>query len=206
MTEVIDSDIIIVDYFKNMMIKEIAKIVENACKQKTNYFGYGAWTYHILYVVKYAKLMAEKFGADEEIVEVAALLHDYASVKDYKLYKDHHLHGAELAEQILKEFDYPQDKIEQVKHCILCHRGSKPAQKLTKEALCVADADSLAHFDSISSLFCLAFSRHKMNVDEANNWLMGKLERSWNKLSPQAKEIVKDKYEASKLLLGNRER
>ena len=42
----------------------------------------------------------------------------------------------------------------------------------------------------------------KMNIDEANNWLMQKLERSWNKLSPEAKEIVKDKYEASKLLLG----
>ncbi len=185
------------------MIKKITKIVENACKQETNYFGYGAWTHHILPVVKYTKLMAEKLRANEEIVEIAALLHDYASVKDYKLYKDHHLHGAELAEQVLKKFDYPQNKIEQIKHCILCHRGSKTAQKLTKEALCVADADSMAHFDSISSLFYLAFFSHKMNIDEANNWLMQKLERSWNKLSPQAKEIIKDKYEASKLLLGS---
>jgi len=185
------------------MIKEIEKIVENACKQKTNYFSYRIWPHHIIYVVRYAKLMAKKLGANEEIVEVAALLHDYAGIKDYKLYEDHHLHGAKLAEQILKKFDYPQNKIEQVKHCILCHRGSKPGEKLTKEALCVADADSMAHFDATSSLFWLAFSRHKMNVDEANNWLRQKLERSWNKLSPQAKEIVKDKYEASKLLLGS---
>ena len=186
-----------------MMINKISDIVETACKQETNYFGYSAWTHHILPVVKYAKLMAEKIEADEEIVKIAALLHDYASVKDYKLYEDHHIHGAELAEQILKEFDYPQNKIEQVKHCILCHRGSKAAQKLTKEALCVADADSMAHFDSISSLFYLAFFSHKMNIDEANNWLMQKLERSWNKLSPQAKDIIKDKYEASKIMLGS---
>jgi putative nucleotidyltransferase with HDIG domain len=186
-----------------IMIKEIEKIVETACKQETNYFGYGIWAHHILPVVKYAKLMAKRLGANEEIVEIAALLHDYASVKDYKLYEDHHLHGAELAEQILNQFNYPQDKIEQVKHCILCHRGSKVAEKLTKEALCIADADSMAHFDSISSLFYLAFFSHKMGIDEANNWLMQKLERSWNKLSPQAKEIIKDKYEASKLLLGS---
>ena len=147
--------------------------------------------------------MAEKIGADKEIVEIAALLHDYASVKDHKLYEDHHIHGAELAGQILKEFHYPQNKIEQAKYCILCHRGSKAAQKLTKEALCVADADSMAHFDSISSLFYLAFFSHKMTIDEANNWLMQKLERSWKKLSPQAKEIIKNKYEASKIMLGS---
>jgi uncharacterized protein len=146
--------------------------------------------------------MAKKIGANEEIVEIAALLHDYASVKDYKLYEDHHLHGAELAEQILKKFNYPEDKIEQVKHCILCHRGSKVTQKLTKEDLCVADADSMAHFDSISSLFYLAFFSHKMNIEEANIWLKEKLERSWKKLSPEAKEIIKDKYLASKTLLG----
>jgi uncharacterized protein len=185
------------------MIKKIAKIVETACRQKTNYFGYGAWQHHILPVIKYAKLMAKKIKADEEVVEIAALLHDYAGIKDYKLYKDHHLHGARLAEKILKKFNYPQNKIEQVKYCILCHRGSKIVKKLTKEALCVADADSMAHFDSISSLFYLAFFSHKMNIDEASSWLLQKLERSWSKLSPQAKNIIKDKYKASRILLGN---
>lgn len=186
-----------------MMKREISNIVEKACKNKANYFGYGAWTHHIVPVVKYAKLMAKKLGADEEIVEIAALLHDYASVKDRKLYKEHHLHGAKLAEKILKKYDYPQKKIEQVKYCILSHRGSRVAKKLTKEALCLADADSMAHFDSISSLFYLAFFSHKMDIDEANDWLMQKLKRSWNKLSPEAKTIMKDKYRASRLLLEN---
>lgn len=185
------------------MIKDIAKIVEEACKRDTNYFGYGIWTHHILNVVKYAKLMAKRIGADEEIVEMAALLHDYASIKDYDMYKDHHLHGANEAEKILKQFNYPAEKIYQVKHCIMAHRGSKTSQKMTKEALCLADADSMAHFDGISSLFYLAFFSHKMSIEEANDWLRGKLERSWNKLSQEAKEIIKDKYEASRILLGD---
>ena len=184
------------------MIKKIAEIVEEACKKETNYFGYGIWTHHILHVVRYAKLMAKKIGADEEIVEIAALLHDYASIKDHKMYEDHHIHGADEAETILKQFNYPAEKIDQVKHCIMAHRGSKTAQKMTKEALCLADADSMAHFDAISSLFYLAFFSHKMNIEEANDWLKGKLERSWNKLSPEAREIIKDKYLASKTLLG----
>jgi|SRR6266849_2007977 len=61
---------------------------------------------------------------DPEIVEVAALLHDYASVKDKSLYEGHHIHGPLEAEKILKEFRYPPQKIEAVKHCIEAPRAS----------------------------------------------------------------------------------
>jgi hypothetical protein len=43
-----------------MKIKKIEALVENTCKQETNYFGYDVWKYHILLVVKYSKLMARK--------------------------------------------------------------------------------------------------------------------------------------------------
>lgn len=182
------------------MIKELTKRIEADYKKETNYFGYGAWTHHILLVVKYSKLMAKQHGADEEIVEIAALLHDYAGVLDYKLYQDHHIHSAQVAEQILREHQYPLNKIEKVKDCIMNHRGSTDSQRTTNEALSLADADSMAHFDSIPSLLYLAYFSHKMSIDEANIWLQEKLERSWNKLSPKAKEIMKEKYEASKVL------
>jgi len=183
------------------MIKKIAKIVESACKKETNFFGYGMWEPHTVSVVKYAKLLAKKTSADEEIVEIAALLHDYAAIKDYAMYENHHQHGANEAEKILQRFHYPADKIERVKQCIISHRGSKIKPKNSLEAQCVADADGMAHFDAIASLFHLAFFGHKMNVDEANHWLMKKLERSWSKLSPEAKKIIRKKYEASRLLL-----
>lgn len=182
-------------------INKIAAIVEEACRKETNRFGYGAWKHHVLVVVKYAKMLAEKIGADPEVAEIAALLHDYAGIKDYSLYEDHHIYGAAEAEKILKQLGCPQEKIELVKDAIMNHRGSKPGQKITKEALCLADADSMAHFDSIASLLYMAFFSRKMGIDEANAWLLGKLERSYNKLSPQAKEIIRDKYEASRLLL-----
>lgn len=185
------------------MINKITKIVEEECKKVTNFFGYRAWEHHIVHVIKFGKIMAKKLGADTEIVEVAALLHDYAGIKDHKMYDEHHLHGAKEAEKILKQFNYPVEKIKQVQHCIMAHRGSKKVKPETKEAMSLADADSMAHFNSVSSLFYLAFFSHKMNVDEANNWIIKKLERSWHKLSPEAKKIIKNKYQASKTLLGN---
>lgn len=76
------------------MIGEIERIVEDACKSDSNAFGYGIWSHHIVYVVKYAKQLAEKLSADSEIVEIAALLHDYAGIKDSTMAEEHHIHGA----------------------------------------------------------------------------------------------------------------
>jgi len=186
------------------MISELRGLVESTCKKKTNYFGYGLWEHHIVHVIDFAKQMAKKTDADEEIVEIAAILHDYAGAKDYKLSNQHHVHGARLARELLKKYDYPQSRIEQVECVILNHRGSKNRRikHQSREAQCVADADAMAHFVAIPSLFYLAFFSHKMNITEATRWLMDKLERSWRKLSPEAKELVKDKYAAAKLLYG----
>jgi len=185
------------------MIDKIAQIVETACKKDTNFFGYNIWTHHILLVVKYAKVMATKLGANEEIVEIAALLHDYAGIKDYSLHNEHHLHGAIEAENILKQFNYPQHKIEQVKECIFRHRGSVPHEQTTKETMCVTDGDAMAHFDSVPALLYVAYMNRKMSIDEACEWLRAKLERSWNKLSLTAKQLTQPKYEASQMLLNH---
>ncbi len=47
--------------------------------------------YHIEAVVKNPELLAQKYGADKEIVLIAAWLHDIASITDYYLYENHHI-------------------------------------------------------------------------------------------------------------------
>jgi uncharacterized protein len=183
------------------LIKSISNIVEEAYKKETNVFGYGGWTNHVTSVVKYAKLMAETLGADSEIVEIAALLHDYAGVKDSAMYKEHHIHGAVEAERILKEFNYPEEKIKVIKECIVQHRGSVPLERTTKESECLASADAMAHIDQVPSLLHLAYCNKKMGISEGADWVCKKLERSWNKLCPEAKEIIKAKYESAKVVL-----
>ena len=184
-------------------IKQISDLVERECKKKSNYFGYGIWSHHIISVVKYAKLLAKKLNADIEVVELAALLHDYSSIKNKDFYEKHHIHSAKLAEEILIEFDYSKDIIEKVKNCILNHRSSQINNRKTIESKIVADADSMSHFDNIGSLFYLAFFSHGMGIDEGNDWLINKLKQGWNKLSlEESKESIKPKYGAAMLLLS----
>ncbi len=188
----------------NDISTSIRNIVEEQCKSEDNIFGYEIWTYHIAIVVKYAKLLAYKLGADKEIVELAALLHDYASVKDKSMYEEHHVFGAIEAERILKDYKYDEVKIEKVKECILQHRGSVTLEKTTKEAICIASADAMAHIDQVPSLLHLAYCKKKLDVDEGADWVFNKIQRSWNKLCPEAKEIIKEKYENSKIMLLNK--
>ncbi len=183
------------------MIKKIENIVESACKKETNIFGYGIWSNHIVFVVKYAKLLAEKLHADKEIVEIASLLHDYAGISNKEDVKEHHIHGARLADELLTSYGYDKDKIEKVKQCIFSHRGSVVVEKNTLEEQCVASADGMAHIDKPLSLLLFKCKRDGSSLDEGCVWVKNKLDRSWNKLCPQAKEIIKEKYIATKQLL-----
>lgn len=181
----------------NKVIKEVQQIVEKACSRDTNVFGYGIWTHHILQVVKIGKKLAEQFSADPEIVEIAALLHDYAGIKDHSLHKDHHIHGAIEAEKILKELNYPEQKIEAVKHCIENHRGSVPGKRGTPEAECLASADAIAHIENVPSLFYLAYAKFDMEIDEGEDWIRKKLNRTYKKINPEFRHLVEEKYNSA---------
>lgn len=178
----------------NNTIKIVADMVEKACKRDSNAFGYGIWSHHIVYVVRYSKLLAEKIGADEEIVELASLLHDYASIKDFKYYAEHHIYGGKEAEKILKDLSYPLDKIEKIKKCILSHRASVDSERLSKEELCVASADAMAHIDQVTSLLYYVFKEKNMDIDTGKEWVRKKVIRSWKKLNNEGKEFIKEKY------------
>ena len=179
---------------RELMIEKIESIVEDACKNDSNAFGYGIWSHHIVYVVKYAKQLAEKLGADLEIVEIAALLHDYAGIKDHTMAKEHHIYGAVEAKRILIEFNYPKDRIQMVMDCIITHRGSVLMKRLTQEAECIASADAMTHVFQVPSLLHLAYVTHGMGIDEGKEWVLKKIERSMNKLCLEANEMVYAHY------------
>lgn len=116
---------------KNMredILEKLQYEIYDRCQKQTNKFGMGCYE-HIVAVVKNAEILAEKYGADKEVVMIAAWLHDIASITDYSLYELHHLHGAEMAYCILKEYGYDGKKIPLVQECIRNHRGSVNFEK-----------------------------------------------------------------------------
>ena len=172
------------------------------------------YRYHILQVVKYSLLLAKKLNANLEIVEVAAYLHDIGRAKKKRKFEgerkdffednDHHITGADETKEILKDLGYDEEFINKVEHCVLAHRGRKGPAPETKEAKIIACADAMSHFDTFLDLFSF-FLKTTNSFEEAVIKIEQKIDRNWDKklMLPEAKEIVKDKYEAIKLLINS---
>lgn len=175
--------------------------IYSRCRKPSNKFGMGCY-YHIEAVVRNSEILAQKYGADKEVVMIAAWLHDIASITDYDLYEDHHIHSAEIADDILSELSYDKSKIPLVQACIRNHRGSVHMDKNSVEELCVANADAISHFDSVPSLLYLAYAERKMGIEEGIQFVKQKLERSFRKLSSESKEYYKNKYQQVMEILG----
>ena len=178
------------------IIFKVEQIVKKACRSKANYFKASVWEDHFIPVVTYARKLAHKLKADEEIVMLAALLHDYASVTNKEWVEKHHLVGARLAGEILEKYHYPSDKIERVKHAILTHRGSQKLKRKTLEAEILASADAMAHLAHVHSLFHLAYSIKKLETEEGRMFVLAKVKQSYQKLLPEARKIIQPKHDA----------
>jgi uncharacterized protein len=118
---------------------------------------------HTLAVVKIARWLSPLAGADAEIVECAAWLHDCRKCLNDAKGKDHHAQDASaVVATILAGTDFPPAKIPAVRHAIDHHVGLKLQRRLEPvESACLWDADklskigaaSLVHFTSIAGAF-----------------------------------------------------
>ena len=170
----------------------LAQELRTRCGKPSNRFGLACYS-HIEAVVTTGALLAERSGADKEVVMIASWLHALASVTDPSLYEEHHLHGAEMARDLLTSLGYDSEKISLVQACIRSHRGSIQIEKRTLEELCVADADAISHFDDLPSLLYLAYGIQGLGLEEGKAFVRSKLERSFQKLSPASKEYYREK-------------
>lgn len=182
------------------IVEKVRQFVEEECKRPTSKYGYEPFENHFAQVVKYAKELAKDLGANEEIVEIASWIHDIGSIIYGR--KDHHITGAKITEEKLREFEYSEEKIQLVKNCVLHHRGSQKMQLETLEEQIVAEADSLSAFDSIPGIFKAAFVYENKNQEEARKSVLEKMNNKWNQLKfEKSKEMMRPKFEAIKLLL-----
>ncbi len=97
---------------------------------------------HVLRVTRLADLLAHAEGADQQVVEAAALLHDIPTPDRAR--QAHHLAAAEFAQAFLTARGMPEKQVANVVHCIQAHRYRDPSiQPSSLEAKCLYDADKL---------------------------------------------------------------
>lgn len=182
------------------IVDEVKAFVEEECKKPSSRYGYEPFLFHFIPMTEYAGKLADELGGDKEVVLIAAWLHDIGSIVHGR--KDHHITGAKIAEEKLKELQYPAEKIELVKKCILNHRGSQQNGRDSIEEQIIAEADAISNFDNIAGIFKAAFLYEDQTQGEAKDSVRQKLERKWEQLHfENSKELIKPKFEAAMLLL-----
>ena len=155
---------------------------------------YNLYKDHIQYVYHYVLSLSHDKNVDREVLEISSLLHDI-SMTDRDLDRSkHNEYSANIAEELLRNNNYPLDKINLIKKCIINHSHNRKEFRTTMEEQILVDADGLSHFDSIPSLYSLAHTVMELNDIDALSFIQDKLTNDFNEISDDAKSIVTDIY------------
>ena len=181
----------IVDKMKQEIIKRSNSFEE---KTKGTKDEYNIYNEHIQYVYKYVCLLSKDKDVDHEVLELSALLHDISMTDSTLDRSRHNEYSSEIAEELLRANNYPEDKISFIKKCILNHSSKRINFRTTEEEKILVDADGLSHFDSINSLYNLAHNVMGLNEKEAMKFIQDKLTRDYNEISDEMKYLIQDRY------------
>ncbi|TKJ17562.1 phosphohydrolase [Candidatus Woesearchaeota archaeon B3_Woes] len=122
---------------------------------------------HIERVYNLAMELAKDEKVDLDILKAAVLLHDVARLKQWKNEVECHAEeGARMAPEILRKHKFPEEKIEDVIHCVMVHRKGKFLEPKTREAEILHDADLLDLLGAIGILRATAHLYNRRLYDE----------------------------------------
>ncbi len=168
---------------------------------------------HVIRVYNLCLYLAKDEEIDSDVLEAAALLHDFARVKednDQTGKTDHAILSAKMAEPILRELGFPEEKIKHIQDCIVSHRYRTGNRPQTKEARILFDADKLDVVGAIGIARNFVWvGRNKAKIyadvdidDYIKNNLNGKIDgriQDKTKHSPQIEFETKLKFLGDKL-------
>jgi len=129
---------------------------------------------HFLEVREIAtKLATEEKGANLEILQAAALLHDINRSDE----KYHTFLSAAEAKLILPQFDFSEEEIEEICHAIRAHsRSSLREEPKSLEARILYDADKLAGVGPSGVERAIAYGKERnWDLSKTAQWYFGRI-------------------------------
>jgi putative nucleotidyltransferase with HDIG domain len=168
------------------------------------------WIYpnHVVIVARNAKRIAEQKGANVELSQAAALLHDIADIRMERRNSNHGEESLKIAREVLQACGYTADEIALVVDDAIryhsCHGDERPK---SIEGLVLATADSLAHLQTNFYIHAAwSFGKTGRELDELIDWTLKKIDRDLNsKISfDDIREEARPDYELIKKLFGGK--
>ncbi len=155
---------------------------------------YHLYREHVQYVYKYVVMLAMDASVDREVLELSALLHDISMTDSSLDRSKHNEYSSAIAERLLREQRYPEEKTRLVTKCILNHSSKRAQFRTTPEEEMLASADGLAHFDVYKNLYSLAHKVMGLNDEDVLLFIRDKLTRDYYEIGDEYKHLVNDTY------------
>ncbi|MFX1257307.1 MAG: HD domain-containing protein [Promethearchaeota archaeon] len=180
-------------------MKKIDKVIK-LCKKVYPAHNYKC---HLKPVVTIALQLCKEFGAQRNIVEPAAYLHDIGRVRIPFAQKQHNLTGYFYSKFKLWIYRFPKEERKRICYAILAHRSNSKYKPKSLEDEIIINADAISHFEQYLYLLNIRYCSQGKNLNQTKKWLLNKLKRDYeNKLTlPGIKERVKPFYERAKKVL-----
>lgn len=138
------------DKFEDKITRHIQSVMQQDLAHDLN---------HVLRVVKSARALAIKEGAQLAVVLPAAYLHDcFSFPKNNPQRATSSQVAAQQALQFLESIDYPREYFDGIRHAIEAHSFSAGIKAQTLEAKIVQDADRLDALGAIGVTRCIQVS------------------------------------------------
>lgn len=183
-----------------MSTDRIRDLVQDECRRSV--LGAAFFEEHLSVVARYAGCLAQRLGADAQIVELAAWLHDLAAVRDMAALPDHARLSAALAGELLPAYGFDGAVIDSVARAIGSHALPLALGSGTLEEVCLSQADAIAQIVRPAYWLYFAFTVRKCEFDEGRQWLLRLVEGRWNALIEPARELVGTRYSTARDLVG----
>lgn len=126
-------------------MKSIVESVRNFARSHFKMEKYSHDWEHTERVYRLCMHIGTAEGADLDVLAIAAFLHDIGRAHQDRAKGGicHAQKGSEMARELLEKLDLPNDKRENIIHCILTHRYRNSHIPATLEARVLFDADKL---------------------------------------------------------------
>ncbi len=155
---------------------------------------------HILVTASYGARLARLLGADTQVVELASYLHDLSLVHDFEQPYDHRMKGSIPVDELLKQFKFSEETIDQVKEAILLNTKPLSGKKASIEAICLSNADAMSKLAKPFFWLYYGYNHKKRSYKEGIAVYLKWMEDNWKTMIDPAKEMMTENYEFLKYL------
>ena len=174
------------------LLQTLKEMVKKDCQAPANRLDAAFYDLHLVPVEKHALKLCRHVSADKELVSLAAYLHDLAVIRDYSCLAAHHLAGAELAGELLKN-NLPAHKLAVLQEAISNH--NLPCNNASGESLALSNADAMSKLDAPFFWIAYAYKHKFQNFSASVHWYRELVTSTYAMLIDSAQAMIKDKYE-----------